>query len=78
MSDKDRGLYNKYIVTRLEDPDGKHATCDYFVLDLQHDPHAVAALYGYAESCDMDGYPVLAAELRSRADRAAEQHRKKD
>lgn len=41
--DKERGLYNKFVVLRTDgrsDPGEKHYRCDYFVLDITHDPHA--------------------------------------
>lgn len=60
--DETLGLYRKYDVRRLNDPDGKHAQCNYFVLDLDHDPHAKAALRAYARSCRRK-YPNLADDL---------------
>lgn len=63
---KPAGLYGKYTVTRNDGTDkkgGKHHGCDYFVLDMTHDPHALAALNAYAESCKGD-YPELAKDLR--------------
>ena len=66
MNDQNRGLYQKFIVTRTGDSSGKHARCEYFVLDLNHDKHAVAALRAYAESCNEE-YPQLAADLRNKA-----------
>lgn len=68
MGDKTRGLYEKFTVTRNDgssEPGGKHHGCEYFVLDLTHDPHAAAALRAYADSCAAD-YPLLADDLRSR------------
>lgn len=68
MSDKSRGLYNKFRVERTDGssaPGGKHHGCDYFVLDLTHDPYAVAALLAYADACDA-AYPQLASDLRSK------------
>jgi hypothetical protein len=62
MRDQDRGLYRKYEVKRLNDADGKHADCPFFVLDLQHDPHARTALRAYIRSC-RDEYPALATDL---------------
>lgn len=56
------GLYNKFFVQKVEDPDGKHANCRYFVLDLTHDPHARSAAEEYVNSCFPD-YPTLAADL---------------
>lgn len=70
MGDPNRGLYQKF--TRIERADGqhepgrKHADCEYFVLDLDHDPHAYAALLAYARSCESE-YPLLARDLRTRA-----------
>ena len=69
-ADKTKGLYNKFTVTRTDGssgPGGRHEGCQYFALDLEHDPHAPAALSAYADSCRAD-YPELAADL----DRMAE------
>lgn len=60
-----RGLYDKFLVMRTDgksSPGEKHADCEYFVLDLDHDPHARAALQAYESSC-RNAYPVLAADL---------------
>lgn len=65
MGDPNRGIYHKFTVTRTDGtsaPGGKHDACFYFVLDLDHDPHAKAALAAYAESCRAD-YPLLAKDL---------------
>ncbi|MFI5296569.1 MAG: hypothetical protein ACHREM_00610 [Polyangiales bacterium] len=62
---KERGLYQKFKVERTDGssaPGGKHDGCDYFVLDLTHDRHAVTALQTYAESC-ADSYPALYDDL---------------
>jgi len=62
-----RGLHEKFIVTRTDGksaPGEKHDGCRYFVLDLDHDPHAEAALAAYADACEADR-PALAADLRS-------------
>lgn len=64
---KATGLYDKYRVERTDGssaPGGKHCNCQYFVLDLDHDPHAIAAIRAYADSCEAD-YPLLAADLRN-------------
>lgn len=69
MSDKTRGLYDKFTVRRKDgssEPGGKHHGCEYFVLDLTHDKHASAALLAYADSCAAE-YPLLAADLREKA-----------
>jgi hypothetical protein len=59
----------KYRVERTDGgsaPGEKHAGCQYFVLDISCDPHAVPALLAYAKSCKTD-YPQLAGELRAKA-----------
>ena len=64
--DTKQGVYEKYTVKRTDgrsEPGEKHAGCRHFVLDLDHDPHAVAALRAYAESC-VENYPALAQELQ--------------
>lgn len=62
----DRGLYDKYVVRRIDaDPTGKHDNCWYFVLDLEHDPYAYAALDMYANSC-IEKNPVLGYELKQK------------
>jgi hypothetical protein len=48
-------------------PPPKHEQCRYFVLDLDHDRHARAALWGYLSSCAAE-YPALAADLRKMLD----------
>lgn len=64
-SDKDRGLYQKFLVERADgssEPGGRHHECRYFVLDLTHDPHALPAIKAYLKSCRKD-HPVLADDL---------------
>lgn len=61
-TDRQRGLYQKYRVERLNDPAGKHAECPFFVLDLRHDYHARIALIAYIESCHNE-FPQLAEDL---------------
>ncbi len=56
------GLYNKYTVKRNLDPKGKHPNCQYFVLDLTHDPFAKAAILAYAKACKLT-HPALANDL---------------
>ena len=66
MSDKTRGLYDKFTVFRNDgtsEPGGKHCGCEYFVLDLTHDKHAKAALKAYAKSC-AEELPLLAQDLQ--------------
>ena len=68
IDDKERGLYCKFIVQRADGrsaPGEKHEGCDYFVLDLTHDPFAVEALRGYICACRRK-YPDLAADLTTK------------
>lgn len=63
--DKARGAYDKFRVIRRDGscgPGGKHEHCDWWVLDLQHDPFAVPALRAYAAACRAE-YPLLAEDL---------------
>ena len=65
MGDKSKGLYNKYRVERTDgksQPGEKHFGCEYFVLDLTHDPFALPALMAYSEACNAE-YPKLAIDL---------------
>jgi hypothetical protein len=65
MSDAEKGLYAKYAVTRLDgrsEPGCKHADCQYFVLDITHDPFAAAAVRAYATACKRQ-FPTLAHDL---------------
>ncbi len=65
--DRERGLYEKYMVTRTDGSDAgdcKHEYCEYFVLDLMHDPFALPALRAYRSAC-MKEYPELARDLAS-------------
>lgn len=62
MSDRNIGLYRKFLVTR-HDPAGKHANCFYFVLDVDHDQFSIAALEAYVIACDKQ-FPKLASDLR--------------
>lgn len=69
MNNKTRGLYGKFFVDRTDGRSAlgeKHYGCEYFVLDLTHDKHAMAALRAYADSCE-DENPLLAADLRAKA-----------
>lgn len=63
-----QGLFRKFIVNRVDGsdrPSGKHFGCDYFVLDMDHDKHAPAALRAYAESCKHT-HPELSKSLINR------------
>ena len=64
-ADAGRGLYKKYDVARTDGSSGaggKHECCDYFVLDLDHDRLAWAALENYARAAEID-FPLLADDL---------------
>lgn len=59
------GMYDKFTVIRNDgtsEEGGKHETCQYFVLDLNHDPFALPALRAYASACRAE-YPHLADDL---------------
>lgn len=67
LDDSRAGLYGEYSVTRLDgssESGGKHEKCNYFVLDITHDPHAIPALLEYAVSC-RDSHPQLSQDLIS-------------
>jgi hypothetical protein len=77
MGDRTRGWFHKFNVSRVDgsdEPGKKHHGCEYFVLDLRHDRHAPAALYAYANSCEQDGYRLLAKDIRSKAGLAVQKH----
>lgn len=66
MGDKAKGLYNKFRIERTDGSSaegGKHFNCGYFVLDIDHDQHAIPALLAYAKSCGKDGYRELAKDI---------------
>lgn len=68
-ADHARGLYAKFNVMRTDgssNPGGRHDGCQYFVLDLDHDPHARTALAAYAVAAQAAGYEQLAADLRTK------------
>ena len=63
-----QGLFRKFVVRRTDNsdaPDGKHYGCRYFVLDVDHDKHAAAALTTYAADCETT-HPELAKDLREK------------
>jgi hypothetical protein len=62
-TDQQRGMYGKYFVERLHDPEGKHEDCRFFVLDPVHDQYALTALKSYAMA-SRDEFPKLAEDLR--------------
>lgn len=59
------GVYRKYLVKRLRDREKKHEKCEYFVLDMMHDPFAIPALNAYVEACKAS-LPELANDLRDK------------
>lgn len=66
--DTEQGLFQKFIVTRTDGssgPGGKHEGCEYFVLDIDHDPLHKPALEAYANACEST-HPQLADDLRTR------------
>lgn len=68
LTNQAQGVYRKFDVRRTDgsdQPGGKHHGCEYFVLDVTHDPHAIAALTAYALACEKT-HPLLAADLRDR------------
>ncbi len=63
-----QGLFRKFHVLRVDGsdaPGGKHHGCEYFVLDMDHDVHAPAALVAYANACRAS-HPQLSADLLAR------------
>jgi len=66
VTDLERGIYRKYEVRRLNDPTGKHAECEYYVLDWKHDKFTIPAVLAYAAACEAE-FPELARDLRARA-----------
>ena len=67
-SNSEQGLYRKFDVRRVDGsdaPGGKHDGCDYFVLDMTHDPFAPAAAYAYTAAAEAF-HPDLATDMRQR------------
>lgn len=67
-----QGLFRKFSVSRVDGsdaPGGKHHGCEYFVLDMDHDKAAPAALVAYADAV-AETHPQLAADLRARFGKA--------
>lgn len=61
-----QGLYQKYYVCRVDRtdyPGGKHQDCDYYVLDLTHDPYALETLHYYSRACEKT-HPQLSQDLK--------------
>lgn len=69
-----QGLFDKFKVLRRDgssEPGEKHDGCEYFVLDIDHDPHAKAALAAYADDVEAT-HPLLAKDMRARYGLAAQ------
>lgn len=63
-----QGLFRKFDVRRVDGSDqlgGKHHGCRYYVIDVDHDPYAAAALGAYADACK-ESHPELARDLREK------------
>lgn len=63
-----QGLFRKFDVRRTDGsdaPGGKHHGCRYFVLDVDDDAFAAAALGAYASACAAS-HPELARDLREK------------
>ena len=63
-----QGLFRKFGVRRVDgsyQPGVKHHGCRYYVLDVDHDPYAAAALGAYADACQ-GSHPELARDLREK------------
>lgn len=56
-------IYHKFHVFRV-DPEAqvRHRDCFHWVLDVDHDPYALAALRAYAVACEEED-PELSREL---------------
>jgi len=66
----EQGAYQKFTVERTDGssaPGEKHDGCSYFVLDLNHDPFAAAALAAYAGACKAT-HPKLADDCHLMAE----------
>jgi hypothetical protein len=66
---KARGLYNKFAIRRTDGESAsgrKHDGCDYFVLDITHDPLALPAIEAYAAAAEAGGRIALARDLRQK------------
>lgn len=66
INKKDLGLYPKFKVTRTDGQSElgkKHHNCNYFVLDLDHDPLAIPAMIMYANEAQSAGYGILANNI---------------
>lgn len=55
-------LVQPRAVRRIEDDEHAHDDCEYFIIDLYHDPFAAAALRAYAAACARS-HPKMAQDL---------------
>ncbi len=72
MPDTDKGLYKKYEIKRVDGKPGRE-NCQYFVLDLCHDPYARQALEAYMKALPPD-YALLKSDLSLLLDGAKFDH----
>lgn len=67
MGDKTKGLYPKFEDPIRTDgksaPGEKHDGCNYWIMDLDHDPFSKPALAAYSAACRSDGYELLADDI---------------
>lgn len=64
----ERGIYEKFNVSRTDGKSElgqKHHGCEYFVLDMTHDPFAIPAIQAYGRAC-YNEYPALGTEIFER------------
>ena len=61
MPESNRGLFNKYKIERIDGKPGRE-NCQYFVVDVCHDPYAHAAIRGYIDALP-DEFAMLKADL---------------
>jgi len=67
---QDGKLMKKFKVSRIDGtdkPGERHEKCEYYVLDMIHDPYSRPALFAYAAACEKT-HPILASEIRKRLD----------
>lgn len=73
VKSKQSGLEDRYTVHRKHDTDGKHAECEYFVLDLTHDPIARRSLLAYASTAQAEEFEALSRDLFTTVERIEKQ-----
>jgi hypothetical protein len=59
------GLHQKYYVIKMDDPEGTHQECPFFVLDIKHDRSARFAMLAYAISVKRRGFVKLHDDLKA-------------